>query len=342
MNSLQKQKIPAAVSKRKERGEAKILYHQYSKEKYACRIDLPQICELPQSDNVWIECGSGISRELTDRLGKRFGFNKLILEDAAVVPQPPKLDEYDDSCFLTLNAVGWNEKEHCIEENQMSFLWKKRLLISLSEAANSDLNFLLTRLTDPSSNVRTLGSDYLLFSILNFLIDNAYKTAKSMLDYYDDLEEQLFFSDFNDISKLHAFRKQVTLLSRSLMPLFDILNKICQPEFSFASSKTKKLFANLTNNVTQAVSLTEKLRDSFSFLIDSLDSKNAQSVNRIMKVLTIVSTVFMPLSFIAGVYGMNFDGMPELHWKFGYPFALSLMAAVTLGMIAYFKKKKWW
>ena len=92
----------------------------------------------------------------------------------------------------------------------------------------------------------------------------------------------------------------------------------------------------------QAVSLTEKLRDSFSFLIDSLDSKNAQSVNRIMKVLTIVSTVFMPLSFIAGVYGMNFDGMPELHWKFGYPFALSLMAAVTLGMIAYFKKKKWW
>ena len=134
----------------------------------------------------------------------------------------------------------------------------------------------------------------------------------------------------------------MTLLSRSLMPLFDILNKICQPEFSFASSKTKKLFANLTNNVTQAVSLTEKLRDSFSFLIDSLDSKNAQSVNRIMKVLTIVSTVFMPLSFIAGVYGMNFDGMPELHWKFGYPFALSLMAAVTLGMIAYFKKKKWW
>ena len=196
MNSLQKQKIPAAVSKRKTGGGAKILYHQYSKEKYACRIDLPELSELPEPDNVWIECGSGISRELTDRLGKRFGFNKLILEDAAVVPQPPKLDEYDDSCFLTLNAVDWNEQEHCIEENQMSFLWKKRLLISLSEAANSDLNFLLTRLTDPSSNVRTLGSDYLLFSILNFLIDNAYKTAKSMLDYYDDLEEQLFFSDF--------------------------------------------------------------------------------------------------------------------------------------------------
>ena len=100
MNSLQKQKIPAAVSKRKTGGGAKILYHQYSKEKYACRIDLPQICELPEPDNVWIECGSGISRELTDRLGKRFGFNKLILEDAAVVPQPPKLDEYDDSCFF--------------------------------------------------------------------------------------------------------------------------------------------------------------------------------------------------------------------------------------------------
>ena len=151
MNSLQKQKPPAAVSKRKERGEAKILYHQYSKEKYACRIDLPKLSELPEPDNVWIECGSGISRELTDRLGKRFGFNKLILEDAAVVPQPPKLDEYDDSCFLTLNAVDWNEQEHCIEENQMSFLWKKRLLISLSETSNSDLNFLLNRLADSSS-----------------------------------------------------------------------------------------------------------------------------------------------------------------------------------------------
>lgn len=329
-------------SGQRENAFPKIIYHQYSKERYACRIDLPEIRTLPETDCFWIHCYNGITPEMTERLGKQFQFNKLMIEDAAVVPQPPKLDEYEEGCFLTLNLLEWNSPKARIEEHQISFLWKKRLLISMTETDNNEFTFLMNRLADPSSNARTFGIDYLLFSILNFLIDNSYRTAKNMLDYYDDLEERLFFSDFDDISTLHSYRKQVTLLSRSLMPLLNILNKISLPEFPLASQKTKTFFSNLTNNVTQVINLSEKLRDSFSFLIDSVNSKNAQSVNKVMKVLTIVSTIFMPLSFIAGVYGMNFTAMPELHWRYGYPAALLLMALVTGGMIVYFKKKKWW
>lgn len=329
-------------SGRRKNASPKIVYHQYSKDRYACLTNLPELTELPETDNFWIHCYNGITPELSTRFGKQFKFNKLMIEDASVVPQPPKLDEYEEGCFLTLSLLEWNSRLAQIEEHQMSFLWKKRLLISMTELDNDEFSFLIGRLSDPSSNVRALGIDYLLFSILNFLIDNSYKTAKNMLDYYDDLEERLFFSDFDDISTLHAYRKQVTLLSRSLMPILNILHKISLPEFPLAASKTKKLFSNLTNNVTQVINLSEKLRDSFSFLIDSVNSKNTQSVNKVMKVLTIVSTIFMPLSFIAGVYGMNFAVMPELDWQYGYPAVLLLMAAVTGGMIFYFKKKKWW
>lgn len=344
MKSAEKTSSSARLphSGRRKNAAPKTVYHSYSKEQYISLSDITEIPDFPETDNLWIHCYNGITPELCSRFGQRFKFNKLMVEDAAVTPQPPKLDEYDDSCFLTLSLLEWNVAASQIEEHQISFLWKKNLLISMTESEKDEFEFLSARLSDPSSNVRSFGIDYLLFSLLNFLIDNSYKTAKSMLDYYDDLEERLFFSDFDDISTLHSYRRQVTLLSRSLMPLLNIFNKISLPEFSLATPKMKRLFANLNNNVTQVINLSEKLRDSFSFLIDSVNSKNAQSVNKVMKVLTIVSTIFMPLSFIAGVYGMNFAMMPELGWRYGYPAVLLLMAAVTGGMIFYFKKKNWW
>lgn len=332
--------LPHAGSRKN--GTTHIVYHSYSKERYACRLDLPQTPQPPETENLWIHCYGGILPELPQRFGQQYRFNKLMVEDAAVVPQPPKLDEYDDGCFLTLNLLEWNDTAAQIEEHQISFLWKKHLLISLSESPKDEFTFLSARLADPTSNVRTFGIDYLLFSILNFLIDNSYQTAKKMLEYYDDLEDRLFFSDFDDIATLHSYRKQVTLLSRSLMPLLNIFNRINLPEFSQVMPKNKRLFTNLSNNVTQVINLSEKLRDSFSFLIDSVNSKNAQSVNKVMKVLTIVSTIFMPLSFIVGLYGMNFAYMPELRWRFGYPVVLLLMILISGGMIFYFKKKKWW
>lgn len=322
--------------------QSSCFFYRYNKQEFQTLSAVPTASELLPFDQLWIHCGGSLNPQTFKEITSPFEFHKLILEDALIIPQPPKMDDYGDSCFLTLNFLGWNDTHRLLEEHQISFLWKKNLLISLSEAAHNEFQFVLSRLQDSTSNVRALGIDYLVFSLLNFLIDQFFSTAKKMLDYYDELEDNIFFSDFDNIATLHSYRKQITLLSRSLLPLQNILNRLSHPEFRLSSAKTRPLFSNLNNNVTQVINLAEKLRDSFAFLIDSIDSKNTQSANKVMKVLTIVSTIFMPLSFLAGIYGMNFSNMPELSWKFGYPALWGMMIFITGGMIFYFKRKKWW
>jgi len=278
-----------------------------------------------------------------EKIGGAFGLHDLTLEDIPNTEQRSKLEDYPDYLFLVVRMLRYNRSERSIISEQLSMVLGGTFLLSFQEGVPGDVfDPIRERLKSDSSKIRTLGPDYLCYSMLDALVDNYFIILESVGEEIEELEERLLGDATQEnLQSIHRIRRELIFLRKSAWPLREVILSLQRHESKLVSADTALYLRDVYDHVIQVIDTIEMYRDTLSGLADLYMSTISNRMNEVMKVLTIIATVFIPLTFIAGVYGMNFDVMPELRWPWGYLFAWGIMLAVAGGMLVYFRRKKW-
>jgi magnesium transporter len=316
----------------------------YDEKNFAYHNTLPVEDLLARCHNGqihWINVDGLSDQGMIRKIGAHFGLHYLLVEDVLNTEHRPKADEYDDHLFFTLKMLykiegDWVDYEH------ISFVLGKNLLLSFQEKEGDIFNQVRDRIRPEASMFRQRGADYLLYRLVDTIVDSYYAVLENIGQKVESIEDRISTQPtIDDFKQIRALRKEFIYLRKMVYPLREALNKIIKNESGFIEERTIKYFNDVYDHVIHLIDSLETYRDITSTTMDLYMSTINYKMNEVMKVLTIISAIFIPLSFIAGIYGMNFEHMPELEWRYGYYMALGVMGTVFLGLVAYFKYKKW-
>ena len=306
---------------------------------------------LPCLDNdkvSWINVDGLGDPEFIKRLGQHFRIHPLALEDIFNIGQRPKVDEYDRQLFIVLD-MGYENKEGEVVFEQVCVVLSEQFVITIQEEDSGDVfNPVRQRLRDGGGNARFMKSDYLAYALIDAVIDQYFPIIESLGESMEDLQETLLDQPTRErLRELHEFKRLIARIRRAIWPQREVLGRLMRDETGLVAARTKPFFRDCYDHTVIMVDILETFREATRNIMDIYLSSISIRTNEVMRVLTVISSIFIPLTFIAGVYGMNFDpklspfNMPELEWPFGYLFAICLMLAVAIGMIVFFKRKKW-
>lgn len=299
------------------------------------------ITPAPPPSVTWINI-EGISQlSLMQQIGDCFGIHPLVLEDIVNTEQRPKTEEYEKYLFVVLR--GLTPTTEGIAGEQFSLLIGENWVVSFQEGLGDDqFKSVRERLKNEQGGLRSNGADYLGYTLLDLIIDNYFPVLENLADRIEDLEDRLMNSPTPEtLADIYHLKRELLLFHKAIWPLREVINSLIRHESPLVQKSTFLYLRDLYDHTIQVIETVETLRDMLSGMLDIYLSSASNRMNAIMKVLTIIATIFMPLTFIAGLYGMNFKYMPELEWHLGYPVVLALMAGVTIGMLIFFRKKKW-
>ena len=279
---------------------------------------------------------------LIETLGKVFGIHPLILEDVADVNQRPKFEEYENGVFITFRALTFDKTSYKINTEQVSLFFSTGLALSFQETESDLFKFVRERITTSRGRVRSKGADYLVYSIIDSIVDNYYSVLESVEEEIEALEESMLENlEINNKNKIHRIKKEMLVARKSIAPLREGISRFVKSEHPCIEEKTVIFVRDLYDHTIQVMDMVDTYRDLLNGLQDLFLSETSFRMNQVMQTLTIVSAIFIPLTFLAGLYGMNFDHIPELHFRYGYFILLGAMACIFLSLIYYFSKKKW-
>lgn len=275
-------------------------------------------------------------------LGNHFDLHKLIQEDIVTTNQRPKIDEYDDYLFIVFKMLHYDENELLINEH-VSLVMGKDYVIMFQEAEGDVFEDLRERLEHGKGRIRGAGADYLMFAILDAVVDNYFTVIEFLSNKLELLEDKLFGDkeDPNITEEIQELKKEILKIRKAVVPLREVVNRLEKIETPLIEERTNKYIRDLYDHIIQVNESVEIYRDMIWGLMDMYMTTISNKMNEVMKVLTIMASIFIPLTFMVGVYGMNFDNMPELHFRYGYFYLWGAMILVFFGMIWYFKRKKW-
>jgi magnesium transporter len=291
---------------------------------------------------TWINiCGIDDSIAI-ETIGRHFGLHPLLLEDIMSSGQQSKLDNYKDNIYVVIRQLTYNEKKQEAEDDQVSLVLGKNYIISFLESHNNVFNPILERLRTPKSRIRQRGADYLCYTLIDCLVDNYFLILEKIDDKLEKLEDELFDQPTHQtLQKMHRAKREIVMLRKSVWPMREVISNFRRMESPLIQDATKLYIQDVYDHTIQAIDTIESFRDITSGMLDIYLSNLSQRMNEIMKFLTIVATIFVPLTFIASIYGMNFQHMPELQWQWGYYVILGVMALIAMLMIYYFIRKEW-
>jgi magnesium transporter len=291
----------------------------------------------------WLNVDGVHNSQLIEEIGKKFNLHALLLEDVSNTQQRPKLEEYDNTLFLIVKMLSYNEQEKRIEVEQLSLVLGNNFLISFQEDKEGDiLDPIRERLRIGKQKIRKSGADYLLYCILDMIIDHYFVILEKLGEEMNELEESIITDTSHGLLRtIYRMKRDMISLRRNIWPMREMLSNLERSENELLTDSTNIYFRDIYDHAIQAIETIEMYRDMLSGMLDIFLSSSSNHMNGIMKVLTTISTIFIPLTFIVGLYGMNFDYMPELHWKYGYLSVWVLMGLSVLTMAVYFKRKKW-
>lgn len=269
-----------------------------------------------------------------------FKIHPLVQDDILLKGQRPKVEEYPHHLFIVAKMVYFKDNELMME--QISFILGKNYLLSFGEIEGDVFDRVRQKLSKEGTEVRTRGIDFLLYQLLDALVEGYYRTLEIMGEKIDVLEDNIMLqADKEEMRDIRSLKKDLLYLHKYAWPLREISSYLSKNDPLFINKETSMYFYDIHSQLMEVIDTIETYRELLAGLMDLSLSSVSYRLNEVMKVLTIISTIFIPLSFIAGVYGMNFKYMPELQSPYGYPLAWASMGAVALGMLYYFKKKKW-
>jgi len=283
-----------------------------------------------------------------EAVGRHIGVHPLALEDVVNLGQRPKVDDYDECLFIVLDRVRLDAEALSVETEQISIVLQDDLLVTFCESGNEIFEPVRVRLRSGKGRIRTSGTDYVAYALIDSVVDHYFPVLDTIDDQIAQLEDGIDESPSSaDRVALHRIRRNLILLRRSVWPLREMVARLQHSESELIQESTTVFLRDVADHLALIADMIEAYREMVSGLMELHLSAISNRMNEVMKVLTIIATIFIPLSFIAGVYGMNFDtqasrfNMPELSWTWGYPAALGLMALVAVGLLAYFKKRRW-
>ncbi len=291
----------------------------------------------------WMDVQGLGSERVLKQIGDIFTLHPLLLEDVVNVPQRPKLEDYNEQLVLIVQMVRPNANEVGFESEQVSFVLGTRYLLTFQEEEIEDcFDIVRERIRANQGKVRQQGADYLMYLLLDSIIDGYFPVLEDYGDRIEDIEDELAISPHtSQLKEIYVIRRELLALRRAIWPLRNVTNMLVRGESSLISAEAQIYFRDCYDHVIQILDIVETYRELASSLMDAYLSSMSNKMNEVMQVLTVVSTIFIPLTFIAGVYGMNFEYMPELKTRWGYFGSLGLMAAIAGGLILFFWRRGW-
>ncbi len=291
---------------------------------------------------VWINVTGLHDLTVIENFGNHYGLHKLTLEDVLNVSQRPKFEEFDDYIYVVVKMLGLNSERFAVESEQLSFILKGKTLISFQEKSGDVFEYIRKRILVGKGNIRNRAGDYLLYALIDSIVDHYFLLIENLGEELDQIEYSLFDNPNNQIlERIHVVKKEMLQIRRSVYPLREVVARLERSESPLILSGTRIFIRDVYDHSIHVIETLEILRDMASGMSDLYMSSLGNKMNNIMKVLTIIATIFIPLTFVAGVYGMNFENMPELEWEWGYYGILGFMLAIIIGMVYYFRVKKW-
>jgi magnesium transporter len=298
-----------------------------------------------ESDVTWVNVSGLGDVGLIERIGEIFNLHKLAMEDVVNLHQRPKAEEFDDHIFLVTrifrSAEDFGTEQLCV------FLGSDYVL-SFQERPGDCFEPLRQRIRNGKGRIRATGADYLCYALLDAVVDDYFPVLEHCGEALESLEDEVVsLPDSHHITRLHEMKRELLAMRRAIWPHREMINSVIRDENPLVSAETRLYLRDVYDHTLQLMDIIETYRETATGLVDVYMSSVSMKLNETMKVLTVIATIFIPLGFVASLYGMNFDrsvsawNMPELGWRFGYPFALALMALMVAAMLFYFRRKGW-
>ena len=324
--------------------KVKITLLEYNEKEFVEKefVDFDEYLVHTKPDMVkWINVDGIHNTELIQKIGEKFDIHSLTLEDIANTDQRPKFEDYENYLASIMKMLSYDSN---VQAEQLTvLLLGNNTVLSFQEAYGGDaFDMIRNRIRQGKGRIRKMGADYLAYCLIDAVVDLYFVILEKIGDRIESLEEELI----NDPSKktmqiLHAMKREMIFLRKSVWPMRELINNFERSENKLIKKPTRLFLRDLYDHTIRVIDTVETFRDLLSGMMDVYLSSVSNRMNEIMKVLTIITTIFIPLTFIAGVYGMNFDYLPELHWRYSYYVLWAIMILIAAGMIVYFKKRKW-
>jgi len=296
---------------------------------------------LEKNGNKWINITGLADTSRISEICEISGIHPLTTEDILNTHQRPKIESFDDYIYLVVRVILPEENLGFYSEQASIILFKDTVLTFL-EYDDSIFEPLKRRLESAKGRIRKSGADYLLYAIIDLVVDEYFEIFGIMGERLEDVEESIIESPEQDIlEEIYSARRDLIWLRRSIWPLRDVVAELSRGEYDLISRNTEIYLRDVHDHIAQITETIETYRDLAAGLLDLYLSGVSNRMNEVMKVLTIIATIFIPLTFIAGLYGMNFNYMPELEHPYAYPAVLIVMLVMAIAMVIYFRKKKW-
>ena len=291
---------------------------------------------------LWVHIDGLANIGLIEEIGKHFNLHHLTLEDILNTDQRPRQEPYEDYTYVVLRSIAYDQNKQAIDYIQISLVIGQGYVISISDCQSGIFEPLRKRLEAGKGSIRMHDSDYLAYSLIDIVVDSYFAVLELIGEKLDNLEESLLISlNEKTLHSIHLYRREMLKMRQATWPLREVINGLIQSEAVFIHAETNLHLRDVYSHAVQIIDSIEIYREMLSAMIEIYLSIINNKLNEVMKILTIFAAIFIPLTLISGIYGMNFLYMPELSWRYGYLFALSLMAVVAIALLFYFKRKRW-
>jgi magnesium transporter len=291
---------------------------------------------------TWYDIRGVHDTELIEAIGKQFSIHPLVLEDIADTQQRPKFDEYENGVFIIAKALQFNPITIEIQTEQVAIFVSKSIVFSFQEDEEDLFAGVRDRVDTGRGKIRKRGADYLAYALLDNIVDQYFDVLDRVEEEIEKLEAEIIKSPRNDSkARNHNLKREMLTVRKAVQPLREAISKFAKSESPFVAETTEIFLRDLYDHTIQVMDMVETYRDVLTGLQDLYLSEISYKMNQIMQVLTVISTIFIPLSFLTGVYGMNFENMPELKTQNGYFILLGVMATIVISLLFYFRKNRW-
>jgi magnesium transporter len=300
------------------------------------------VSRVRRGEVAWLNVNGLGDTETIKEITRELGLHPLIVEDILNTDQRARFDEQQEKLFCCLKMLHWNEEEQAIEDEHVSLVLTGPLVVTFQEHAGDVFDRVRERIRKGQGRIRTMGPDYLAYSLLDAVVDGYFLILEELQEAVEQLEDDLLGRQArNGLERIHHLRRQLMTLKRAIWPMRELVSGLERVEGGTISRDTRPYLRDLHDHVIQVVEITDSLKEILGGLVEIHLSEVNNRMSSVMKVLTSIATIFIPLTFVAGIYGMNFQHMPELAWRWGYPAVLAVMGLIAGGLIVFFKRRGW-
>ncbi|HEX5637247.1 MAG TPA: magnesium/cobalt transporter CorA [Gammaproteobacteria bacterium] len=325
--------------------QSRITLLSYNKEKFE-ELAVESISEIIQYRSsqavTWVNVEGLSNVEVIESIGNLFDVHPLVLEDILNTHQRPKFEDYENYLYIVLKGLIPEQTSFAINSEQISILIFDNFVFTFKEKVDDMFLPVIQRIKNGKGRFRSLGADYMAHAILDIIVDQNFSIMDSLSETIDAIEEEILTNPTaNSLKTMQSVKREIIYMRRYVSPLRELLAALMRSDSRLVQEHTLIYYRDVLDHVLRVSESLDSYRDILSNLLDVYNSSISNKMNEVMKVLTVFASIFIPLTFIVGIYGMNFEYMPELKWRWAYPALWISFVVITVSLLMYFRKKKW-